>query len=238
MPHSAEHGEPASEHDQLDPLTHLVNVAHRDADELARARAGRAIRDLGHAIVGHYATVDEITEIADTLNAFTARLDANRVRNRREHHHGDVWGEAPGDGEIMTSYPERPVSGDASPWGLDTLVRREGDEAVALVTLRPAHEGAPERSHGGIVAALFDDIYGFVLAIHLQPAFTGEISVRYRAGTPIGVPLECRVRLAERQGRKLLMTGELTVVETGEVLVTSTATFIAIDIAQFLSPGT
>lgn len=228
--------EHASEHDQLDPLTHLVNVAHRDAEELARARAGRAIRNLGHALVGHYASIDDIDEIAATLETYTARLDAARVRNRREHHHGDVWGQAPADGEIMTSYPERPVSGDASPWGLDTLVRRDGDEAVALVTLRAAHEGAPERSHGGIVAALFDDIYGFVLAIHLQPAFTGEIAVRYRAGTPIGVPLECRVRLAERQGRKLLMTGELRVIETGEVLVTSTATFIAIDISQFLSP--
>ena len=74
---------------------------------------------------------------------------------------------------------------------------------------------------------MFDDVYGFVLTMLRQPAFTGELSVRYVAGTPIGVPLECRVRLSERSGRKLYMTGELTA--DGAVVATSKATFIAID---------
>ncbi len=87
---------------------------------------------------------------------------------------------------------------------------RDGDDAVAAVTLRAAHEGAPMRSHGGIVAALFDDVFGFVLGFHSLPAFTGELTIRYEAGVPIGVPLECRVRLTEQKGRKLLMAGELT----------------------------
>jgi acyl-coenzyme A thioesterase PaaI-like protein len=110
-------------------------------------------------------------------------------------------------------------------------VVRDGDEVVARCTLRSAHEGAPTRSHGGIVAAMFDDVYGFVLTIMRQPAFTGELSVRYVAGTPIGVPLECRVRLAEQVGRKLYMTGELTA--AGSVVATSKATFIAIDPSVF-----
>jgi predicted thioesterase len=74
-------------------------------------------------------------------------------------------------------------------------------------------------------------VYGFVLTIMRQPAFTGELSVRYVAGTPIGVPLECRVRLAEQVGRKLYMTGELTA--AGSVVATSKATFIAIDPSVF-----
>jgi acyl-coenzyme A thioesterase PaaI-like protein len=141
------------------------------------------------------------------------------------------WGGTPSEGEIMTPYDERPISGRSSPWGLDVEVWREGDEVVSSVTLRPAHEGAPGRSHGGLVAALFDDVFGFVLATLRVPAFTGELTVRYEAGTPIGVPLECRVRLAERAGRKLFMTGELT--QDGRVLARSKATFITIEVDKW-----
>ena len=95
-----------------------------------------------------------------------------------------------------------------------------------LFRSRAAHEGAPDRSHGGIVAALFDDVYGFVLALQMQPAFTGQLAVRYEAGVPIGVPLECRVRMDSAEGRKLFMSGELCDGDT--VFARSTATFITI----------
>jgi acyl-coenzyme A thioesterase PaaI-like protein len=109
---------------------------------------------------------------------------------------------------------------------------RQGDEIVATCTLRAAHEGAPGRSHGGVVAALFDDVYGFLLTLVAEPAFTGELSLRYEAGVPLGVPLECRVRIAERAGRKLFMEGELTA--AGEVVTRSKATFVTIEREQFM----
>ena len=55
------------------------------------------------------------------------------------------------------------------------------------MTLRSAHEGAPNRSHGGIVAALFDDVFGFVLGVIHQAAFTGDLYIRY-ARTDAAVP--------------------------------------------------
>jgi len=228
-----EHPNYDPDHDHLDPLTHTVQAAHLDLIAQARIRAATALRDLGHSLVGHEAPLDLLDDISATLEGLVTRLDHGGPRSRHEYHPRGVWAEEPGDGDIMTSYSERPVSGPASPWGLDTEVRREGNEAVARLTLRSAHEGAPGRSHGGIVAALFDDIYGFVLAINLQPAFTGELTIRYQQGTPIGVPLECRVRQTGQEGRKITMAGELTVVETGEVVARSTALFIAIDPSYF-----
>jgi acyl-coenzyme A thioesterase PaaI-like protein len=219
--------------DHLDPLIHVAQHDHPDALADARAGAGRAIRDLGHALVGHHASIDLVEHVRDQLNALTSLLEANDARSRADERPTGDWTSSPDDGAAMNSFDERPVSGRASPWGLDLTVRREGDDVVALLTLRSAHEGAPGRSHGGIVAALFDDVYGFVLAIHAQPAFTGELSVRYRAATPIGRELECRVRMTGREGRKILMTGELR--DGEQLLVTSTATFIAIDPEQFRS---
>ena len=220
----------------FDPLVHVAQDDHPDQVGEARAEAGRAIRDIGHALVGHHAAIGVLEEVTHSLDGLTARLDDGAPRSRSEvRRDGQFDGPEP-DGSVMTSYDERPVSGRASPWGLDIEVRREGDEAVASLTLRAAHEGAPGRSHGGIVAALFDDVFGFVLQLHAQSAFTGELWMRYEAGVPIGEPLQCRTRLDRRDGRKLHMTGELTLEATGQVLARSTATFIAIDPSQF-DPG-
>lgn len=216
----------------LDPLMHVAQPDHPDAVTEARARAGRAVRDIGHALVGHHASVEVLDELTATLDTLTARLGEGAGRSRAEVRRDGQWGEPPADGDLMTTYDERPVSGRASPWGLDIEVRRDGDEAVATLTLRAGHEGAPGRSHGGIVAALFDDVYGFVLNILKQPGFTGELGVRYEAGVPIGVPLECRVRMSGRERRKLFMTGELTTAD-GTVVARSTATFICIDMSLF-----
>ena len=217
----------------LDPLVHVAQDDHPDRLSEARAEAGRAIRDVGHSLVGHHAPIELLDEVTRELDRLTLRLDEGADRSRSEVRSDGQFGEPTPDGSIMTSYDERPVSGRASPWGLDIEVRREGDEAVALLTLRAAHEGAPERSHGGIVAALFDDVFGFILQIHPEIAFTGELTVRYVAGVPIGEPLSCRVRLDRREGRKLYMTGELTLVATGQELARSTATFITIDPSRF-----
>jgi len=202
----------------------------------ARIRVGEAYRSLGHAIVGHHLSADDLNALADRLEreASDVRLGERRVRSL-ERPSGD-WGPGPADGEEMFSFDERPISGRAAPYGLDVRIVRDGDNAVGHVTLGSAHEGAPGRSHGGIVSALFDDVYGFILTILGQPAFTGTLTIRYEQGVPIHQPLECRVRLDGREGRKLLMSGELTGLGAdGEptVFTRSTAVFIAIDEAAF-----
>lgn len=222
------------QHDRLDPLVHVAQADHLDALADARARAGRAVRDLGHELVGHEASLALLNRITTTLDTLSAELAVNTPRNRAMTRRGGDWGPSPADGTLMSSFDDRPVSGRSSPWGMDVTVRRQGDEAVATCTLRSAHEGAPGRSHGGVVAALFDDVFGFVLTILAQPAFTGEITIRYHDGVPIGVPLECRVRCSERRGRKIILSGELT--DAGRVVASSTSTFIAVDPAKFGLP--
>ncbi|BAN01794.1 PaaI family thioesterase [Ilumatobacter coccineus] len=200
----------------------------------ARARLGAAYRRLGHSIAGHDAEADDLDRIADSLHLAADELDAFPIRDRATERRTGDWGPPPASGEQMFSFDERPISGRAAPLGFDVSITREGDEVVGRLTLGSAHEGAPSRSHGGMVSALFDDVFGFVLTIEQQAGFTGELTVRYEAGTPIGVPLACRVRLAARDGRKLLMTGELTLDDDPTtVFARSTATFIAIDPERF-----
>lgn len=211
-----------------------------DAQELtagsrARREAGRAVRDLGHALVGHHADDALLADITESLDELTARLDAGGPRSRPIEHVGHREGKRTPRGIPIESYDDRPFSGRASPWGVDIDVHRVGDEIEATVTLGAAHEGAPGRAHGGIVAGLFDDVFGFVLGVVQEPAFTGELTVRYVAPTPLYRPLLCRGRLASRSGRKLSIEGELVDNVDGEetVVARGKGVFITVDPSMF-----
>jgi acyl-coenzyme A thioesterase PaaI-like protein len=205
------------------------------AETQARRAAGRSVRRIGHAIVGHDADADLLTDVAKTLEALTTRLDAGSPRRRPIAQVGHRETGTTERGAAIESYDDRPFSGSASPWGVELEVHRVGDEIEATVTLGSAHEGAPGRAHGGIVAGLFDDVFGFVLGILEVPAFTGELKVRYDRPTPLHRPLLCRGRLTSRSGRKLLIEGELVDADGGSetVVARGTGLFITVDPTKF-----
>lgn len=170
----------------------------------ARLEAAGALRRLGHAIVAHQVSddlFDHITEQAETLlGAVEGAPD--RIRAPLDMVHA-VFVVPPPDGRGRTNFADDVVTGKANPLGIAADITREGDVAVLRTTLGPAFEGAPGRAHGGVVAALIDDVMGFVLSINATPAYTGRLTVTFRAPTPLGVELEMRARLHSRHGRKL-----------------------------------
>jgi acyl-coenzyme A thioesterase PaaI-like protein len=170
----------------------------------SRLEAAGVLRALGHAIVAHEVgdeILDHITTHArDLLGVVEATPD--RVRAPLDMVHA-VFVVPPPDGRGRTNFPDDVVTGKANPLGIAADITREGDVAVLRTTLGPAFEGAPGRAHGGVVAALIDEVMGFVLSINATPAYTGRLTVTYRAPTPIGVALEMRASLRSREGRKL-----------------------------------
>ncbi len=145
-----------------------------------------------------------------------------------------IFNAPPPDGTQRPRFPDSIVTGKANPMGLAADIGREGDEAVLRTTLGPAFEGAPGRAHGGTVAALLDEVMGFVLSIHATPAYTGRLTVTYRAPTPLGVELDMRARLRSRHGRKLRIDA---VARHGTaVIAQAEGLFIAVDPERFGSP--
>lgn len=199
-------------------------------DLVARSRAAGALRSLGHAIVGHHVDPGLLAVIAEQVQQWLPALEEAPVRRRPVEDMKRRLYEAPqGDGPDLEHFPDCVVSGPANPMGVAVSLRREGDDAVARVTLGAAFEGAPGRAHGGIVAAVFDDTMGLVLKIVSTPAYTGELTVRYLAPTPVGEELEFRARLARREGRKLFMEAEAYQSSDRVQVAAATAVFIAID---------
>jgi acyl-coenzyme A thioesterase PaaI-like protein len=194
----------------------------------SRARAAAALRRMGHALMGHDAEPELLDRVAAAATRVAEDLEAAPLRQRDLLELKRRMFEAPvADGGSISHFDECFVSGAWNPMGIAVDVRREDDDAVATVTLGPAFEGAPGRSHGGIVAAIFDDVLGYLLTFLHQPGFTGELTVRYLAATPIGQPLEFRARVTGRDGRKLYSEGEAFA--DGAIVATARATFVAIE---------
>jgi len=177
----------------------------------SRVRAATALRRLGHALVGHDADPELLDRVAAQAHATAAAVEQGTPRRRPvDELKRRLWENPPADGGPMSHFDECVVSGKANPMGVAIDVRREGDQAVAVVNLGAAFEGAPQRAHGGIVAAVFDDVMGYVLQFSRTPAYTGRLTVSYRAPVPLGRDLTACAWLESRDGRKLAIRGTLT----------------------------
>jgi acyl-coenzyme A thioesterase PaaI-like protein len=170
-----------------------------------RIRAAGALRRLSHGLVGRQLGADLLEEIAEVTERLAAAVDA--APPRRRHADGmrfDVFRRPVADGDEVVHFAECPVSGPANPLAPDVVVWRDGDGVRGRVVLGPAFEGAPGRSHGGAVAAVFDDVMGFLATVHTVPTYAGELTIRYLAPTPLNEELEFTAWVSERRARTML----------------------------------
>lgn len=211
------------------------------ADLPARVAAAAALSRLGHALVRHRADPAVLERLAEAAERLAGDIENEPRRERRMEllsHPGFETAAQRGsladlmaDGAFVDAFEDSPISGSANPLSMGLRVGRDGDEAVGQIVVQHGWQGAPGRAHGGVVAAVIDEVYGALLPIIGCMAFTGELSVRYVAPCPIERPLEFRARLLDRQGRKLYVECEGRA--DGELFATSTATFIEIELDQF-----
>jgi acyl-coenzyme A thioesterase PaaI-like protein len=204
-----------------------------------RLAAAAALRDLNHAFVAHDRDAGGLRALATDVTGHAAAMRAGVRRDRLALMQAAraAATDGPTVSEVMiaagpgSGFEDRAVGGRANPTSVDLAVEFEGEEVVARVTLHPAFEGAPRRAHGGIVAAVFDDVTGFVIGLLGEPAFTGELSVRFEAPVPVEEELTVRARLDGRERRKLFISAEATA--EGAVVATCRAIYVTVDPSMF-----
>ena len=88
---------------------------------------------------------------------------------------------------------------------------------TAVVCLDEDYQGPPGAVHGGYLAAMFDNLLG-VLPYRLtgqRGAFTGRLTVRYRALTPLNSELVLTGQLTGVRSRRVTAAGQC---HAGDVL--------------------
>jgi acyl-coenzyme A thioesterase PaaI-like protein len=71
------------------------------------------------------------------------------------------------------------------------------------------HVGPPYRAHGGIIAAVFDQVLGIAAIAGGSPGMTGSMTVKYRRATPLREDLRIEARMVAGEGRISHATGEI-----------------------------
>ncbi|MEV4421041.1 PaaI family thioesterase [Patulibacter sp. NPDC049589] len=126
--------------------------------------------------------------------------------------------------------------GPENPASLGLRFVRDGDVVRADITLESRHEGAPGLAHGGIVAAILDDMSGAIPRVLEQRAVTAKLDVDFGAPVVIGRPLVAESWLESFEGRKIRIAARVR--DGDEVVAASRALFLTVPREHFLPRDT
>jgi acyl-coenzyme A thioesterase PaaI-like protein len=190
---------PTPDASDLDPERTLAE-ARRLADELRRI-----INRL--ALVRPPAADSALA--ADVASDFADRLEGMRGRTQG-------WEVSEAGLEPRDFVEHSPLSGRSNPLAppMETWLVEEPDDRYYIggsVTFGAAYEGPPGHCHGGLVAAMFDELLGFA---QLSAGFTGTLTVRYRKPTPLHQKLTLKAWPERVDGRKRVIKGTCHLGET------------------------
>jgi uncharacterized protein (TIGR00369 family) len=96
------------------------------------------------------------------------------------------------------------VCGLENPAGLHLHFYDDGQAEVAAdFTVAPDHQGYPGVAHGGVVAAILDEIGGRTVMIgdHQRFFVTVKMEIKYRQPVPLGAPLRAVGRIVKMKER-------------------------------------
>jgi uncharacterized protein (TIGR00369 family) len=117
------------------------------------------------------------------------------------------------------------VCGGANPRGLGVRFDREGAVVTAQFVPHQDHCGYQDRVHGGVMAALLDEVMGWAPSvIKRRFCVAAEIIIRYLKPLPIGHPVTVRGEMTADRGRVWEARGEI-VDEGGTVYARGTGKY-------------
>jgi hypothetical protein len=183
-----------------------------------------ALADEVRALVADvlYLDVEELDEAALTeaeqrlAEARKALASLPDIRDK-----GGVYGNH-GDASL---FERSPLSGRCNALAAPLVLEFDGARTLGHATYGEAYEGPPGSVHGGFVISAFDDLLGVAQAASGTAGFTGTLSVRLVARTPLHERIDYEAGVQSRSGRKVTAWGRSTC--RGELLAEATGIFIA-----------
>jgi acyl-coenzyme A thioesterase PaaI-like protein len=137
----------------------------------------------------------------------------------------DTPGFAWREDDLTSVMPYSPVSGKRNAIAPPMKLWKAGpNEVRGEAIFSPTYAGPPNAVHGGIIAAVFDEILAMANVISGNAGFTGTLTIKYHDKTPLNTPIELWGMNVRQDGRKQLSRGEMRV--NGKVTATAEGLFI------------
>ena len=163
-----------------------------------------------------------IRQALETLNPWLQRGDGWSTVSIAGQMAGMAWRED----DITSVMPYSPVSGKRNAIAPPLQLWKFSDNEVRGEALfSSTYAGPPNAVHGGIIAAVFDEILAMANLISGNAGFTGTLTIKYHDKTPLNTPIELRGVNVRQDGRKQHSRGEMRV--NGKVTATAEGLFIS-----------
>jgi len=188
----------------IEPFADPTKADNVEAWEQKR-RVAAAMRLVIERLVPSNAPAAELRAAAEGLERYAETL-AGHPRLKK------VMGaaESATAGDVGAFFDQSPLLGLANPLAPPITIGKSGERtAVASCVFGSAYEGPPGSVHGGYVAAAFDEVLGFVQSLGGNPGFTGTLTIKYRAPTPLHTELLFEAELMRTEGRKTFCEGRV-----------------------------
>ena len=186
---------------------HIRTEERSPTDEI-RLKIAEELRVVFDELLATSAPVEELEQTRAIVNQAVSLLKS------RPHSH-DYEGPAEGSFAPMNSFLDRsPIIGAINPLSVPMRMDIEGDgginsTVVGYALFPAAYEGPPGCVHGGFIAAYFDEVLGMTQSLSGNPGMTVNLTVDYRAPTPLKQPVVFRGRVVSIDGRKISVAGTL-----------------------------
>jgi acyl-coenzyme A thioesterase PaaI-like protein len=202
-------------------------------------RAAASLRRLNRALAGFEVPAGDLAELTATADGLAQRLERGTPRSKADDMVRANGGQPPSElpppaiGEAVSFDQFSAAGGRFHPCSVGLAFVRDGECSVrATTTVDPMFQGPPGRVHGGVVAMLVDEVMGVVNRVSGTMAFTGQLSLSYRAAAPVGEELVFRAWREAVDGRKVSLRAvgagaEGVFVEADGLFITVPATFAA-----------
>lgn len=177
----------------------------------------QALKALPH-VNADVATLQALQAQAETLQqALEARREAERmfpVYQYRDLSGGIEW--------LM---PYSPVCGPCNPVAPTLCFQREPGRLVAEACFTVVHEGPPGTVHGGVLAAVYDQIFANANLFNKTGGYTASLTVDFHRPTLLDSPVRFIAWIESVEGRKVRVQGQCHDAQ-GELLTSGRALFI------------
>lgn len=192
-------------------------------DPQALAELERAQGDLARAVGRLVDATVRTRHEGPVLDEVTARVDTLVDRLLEQAQEGPLGIETSSDGRLRDH--ANPMLGMRNPIAPPLVMTDDEGGVTCTFSLGAAYEGPPGCVHGGLVAAVLDQVLGTAAARRGVPGLTAYLNTTYRRPTLLGTDLVCRSRIDRVDGWKIFASGEI-VDPQGEVTAEAEALFI------------
>jgi acyl-coenzyme A thioesterase PaaI-like protein len=190
-----------------------------------KRRLASALRALSALCVTSDAPGTTLGYAADAVERIVERMQQHPTRTFQQ---GFAACKSPDD---VARFADRgTMTGLSNPNSPPIDLSMEGDQAIGAVKFGPPFEGIPGHVHGGIVAAAFDQVFGYLQVKRGVGALTSVLTIRYLRPTPLLTPLRIEARIVEVTGRRSVVAARM--LSGDAVTAEADGIFIALDKAR------